>query len=168
MTLRFLVLTSALLALAACGKKPADEPADEPADTPAVAETAAPAQAASAALPRSLSADGAKVFFITPANGATVTNPVSIVFGIEGMDVVKAGNSQANSGHHHLLIDTDVPDLGLPIPADTSHVHFGDGSTVAEITLPSGEHSLQMLLGDHLHIPHNPPLVSEPITITVE
>jgi len=164
MTLRILVLTSALLALAACGKKPADEPAD----TPAIAETEAPAEAASAALPRSASADGAKVFFITPASGATVANPVSIEFGIVGMDVVKAGINQANSGHHHLLIDAEIPDLGLPIPADAHHVHFGDGSTVAEITLPSGEHSLQMLLGDYLHIPHSPPLVSEPITITVE
>ncbi len=84
------------------------------------------------------------------------------------MDVVKAGNNQPNSGHHHLLIDTDLPDLGLPIPADEHHVHFGDGSTSTQITLPPGEHKLQMLLGDHLHIPHNPPLTSAQITITVE
>jgi hypothetical protein len=119
-------------------------------------------------MPRTASAEGASVFFITPANGSTVTNPIQIEFGIEGMDVVKAGDNQPNSGHHHLLIDTDIPNLGLPIPADERHVHFGDGRTATEIVLPPGEHTLQMLLGDHLHIPHEPPLVSEAITITVE
>jgi hypothetical protein len=84
------------------------------------------------------------------------------------MDVVKAGNNQPNSGHHHLLIDTGLPDLGLPIPADEHHVHFGDGSVSTRISLPTGEHKLQMLLGDHLHIPHNPALTSAQITITVE
>jgi hypothetical protein len=84
------------------------------------------------------------------------------------MDVVKAGNNQPDSGHHHLLIDTGLPDLGLPVPADEHHVHFGDGSTDTEISLPPGEHTLQMLLGDYLHIPHQPPLVSAAITITVE
>jgi hypothetical protein len=64
-----------------------------------------------------------------PADGANVKNPIRIEFGIAGMDVVKAGDDQPNSGHHHLLIDTDLPDLGLPIPADEHHVHFGDGST---------------------------------------
>ena len=105
---------------------------------------------------------------ITPANGATVSNPIRIEFGIAGMDVVKAGVDQPHSGHHHLLIDTDLPDVGLPIPADEHHIHFGDGSTATEISLPPGDHTLQMLLGDHLHIPHNPAVVSQPITVTVE
>jgi hypothetical protein len=165
MTLRPLIIALAV-ALTACGEKPADE-------TPAPAQTTevAPAEMAATApvdLPRTMSAEGANVFFITPADEATVTNPISIEFGIAGMDVVKAGNNQPNSGHHHLLIDTDLPDLGLPIPADEHHVHFGDGSTSTQITLPPGEHKLQMLLGDHLHIPHNPPLTSAQITITVE
>jgi hypothetical protein len=165
MTLRPLIIALAV-ALTACGEKPADE-------TPAPAQTTevAPAEMTATApvnLPRTMSAEGANVFFITPADGATVTNPVSIEFGIGGMDVVKAGNNQPNSGHHHLLIDTDLPDLGLPIPADEHHVHFGDGSTSTQISLPPGEHKLQMLLGDHLHIPHNPPLTSAQITITVE
>ena len=72
------------------------------------------------------------------------------------------------TGHHHLIIDADLPDLGMPIPANDSYIHFGDGSTATEITLEPGQHTLQMLLGDHLHVPHDPPIVSEPITITVE
>ena len=84
------------------------------------------------------------------------------------MAVVPAGNHMPHSGHHHLLIDTGLPELGLPIPKDESHVHFGDGSTQTEITLEPGEHTLQLLLGDHLHIPHDPPLSSARITITVK
>lgn len=166
MTLRFPVLSIALLMLTACGQKAADEPAiaQPGTETPVSSEVAAEP----ATMPRTASADGASVFFIMPTDGTSVTNPIKIEFGIAGMDVVKAGDDQPNSGHHHLLIDTGLPDLGLPIPADEHHVHFGDGSTTTEITLPPGEHNLQMLLGDHLHIPHSPPLVSEPITITVE
>ena len=119
-------------------------------------------------MPRTASPDGASVFFISPANGDTVTSPVSIEFGIEGMSVVKAGDSQPDSGHHHLLVDTDLPDLGLPIPADEHHIHFGDGSTSTEIALEPGTHTLRMLLGDHLHIPHESPIMSDPITITVK
>lgn len=168
MTFRIPVLSATFLILAACGQKAAEEPAAAPADTgtdPAIASETA---AAPAAMPRTASAAGASVFFIMPADGATVSNPISIEFGIAGMEVVKAGDKQPDSGHHHLLIDTGLPDLGLPVPADEHHVHFGDGSTSTEISLPSGEHTLQMLLGDHLHIPHNPPLVSEQITISVE
>ena len=84
------------------------------------------------------------------------------------MTVVPAGDDTPHSGHHHLLIDTGLPEMGLPIPADANHVHFGDGRTETEIELEPGQHTLQMLLGDHLHIPHDPPLVSEQITINVE
>jgi hypothetical protein len=84
------------------------------------------------------------------------------------MAVVRAGDNAPNSGHHHLLIDTGLPDLTLPIPADANHVHFGDGSTTTERTLPPGKHTLQLLFADYLHIPHDPPVFSEPITITVE
>jgi Domain of unknown function (DUF4399) len=157
MTLRISVLSATLLLLAACGQQAAEEAA--------VTSDATPQPAA---LPRTAAAEGARVFFIMPADGDKLSNPIRIEFGIAGMDVVKAGDRQSNSGHHHLLIDTDLPDLGLPIPADEHHVHFGDGSTTTEITLPPGEHTLQMLLGDYQHIPHTPPLVSEPITITVE
>jgi hypothetical protein len=161
MTLRILILSSLLTTLIACGEKPVEE-----ATTDTQEELAAVAP--SSLLPRTAAGVDASVFFISPANGATVSNPITIEFGISGMDVVKAGDNQPNSGHHHLIIDTDLPDPTLPIPADANHVHFGDGSTKTEITLEAGEHHLQMLLGDYLHIPHDPPLVSEPITITVE
>jgi hypothetical protein len=123
---------------------------------------------APATLPRTLSPEGASVFFITPADGDTVSSPVRIEFGIDGMIVLPAGTEQAHSGHHHLLVDTALPDLRMPIPADAAHIHFGDASTSTELDLEPGEHTLQLLLGDHLHIPHDPPLVSQQIAITVE
>ena len=159
---RLLILSATFLILAACGQKPAEEPAAT--ETPVAVE----ATAETPTIPRTASAEGASVFFITPADGATVANPVKIEFGIAGMDVVKAGDNQPNSGHHHLLIDTGLPDPGLPIPADEQHIHFGDGSTSTEITLAPGTHTVQMLLGDYQHIPHNPALCSDVITITVE
>ena len=119
-------------------------------------------------MPRTASADGARVFFITPADGDTVSNPVNVEFGIEGMSIVKAGDAAPASGHHHLLIDTGLPELGLPIPADAKHIHFGDGSTATELNLEPGQHTLQLLLGDHLHIPHDPPVASPVITVTVQ
>ena len=159
---RILPVLASALALAACGEKPAEEPMAE-----AAAESAPDVQAA-AALPRTPSLEGARVFFISPADGDTVTSPVRIEFGIEGMTVAPAGDDTPHSGHHHLLIDTSLPEMGLPIPADANHVHFGDGRTETEIELDPGQHTLQMLLGDHLHIPHDPPLVSAQITINVE
>lgn len=153
------ILTMALC-LAACGERsgPAAEESSQP-------ETVAEGNAALAPTP---SPEGARVFFITPANGDAASNPIHIEFGIEGMAVVKAGDNQTDSGHHHLLIDTDLPDLGLPVPADASHVHFGDGSKSTEITLEPGEHTLRLLLADYRHIPHDPPVFSDPITVTVE
>jgi hypothetical protein len=160
------IICYALLALApllvACTS---DEPA--PTGETARAESTA-AEEAPTGLPRTASPEGARVFFISPADGETVSNPVRVVFGIEGMTVVPAGDDTMHSGHHHLLIDTDLPDPGLPIPKDDNHVHFGDGSTETEITLEPGEHTLQLMLGDHLHIPHDPPVTSEQITISVE
>ena len=162
---RFLTLSLLAFVLAACGGGTDEAPvaAEEPAAT---AEPAGTAE--TAALPRSASAEGARVFFISPQDGDTVSSPVRVVFGIEGMAVVPAGDDTQHSGHHHLLIDTGLPDLGLPIPKTDNYVHFGDGSTETEITLEPGEHTLQMLLGDHLHIPHDPPLTSERITVYVE
>lgn len=159
MKFQTLILSTLILGVGACTEKPGQEPT-------ATVEPAAPPEPVT--MQRTASAEGARVFFITPADGATVTNPIRVEFGIEGMDVVKAGVDQPHSGHHHLLIDTDLPELGLPIPADEHHVHFGDGRTATEISLAPGEHTLQMLLGDHLHIPHDPPLVSEVIRVTVE
>ena len=92
----------------------------------------------------------------------------TIEFGIEGMTVVRAGVEEAASGHHHLIIDADLPPLIAPIPASEHYIHFGDASTSTEVTLEPGRHTLQLLLGDHLHIPHDPPVTSDVITITVE
>lgn len=121
---------------------------------PAPARTAAPA--------------GALVYFLSPENGATVTSPVTIRFGLRGMGVAPAGVTTPNTGHHHLLIDVaELPPDDQPIPSDDNHRHFGLGQTEAEITLPPGQHTLQLVLGDALHIPHQPPVRSEKITITV-
>jgi len=118
--------------------------------------------------PRTASPAGAAVFFITPGDGDTVVNPVTVEFGIDGMTVVAAGVEAAQSGHHHLLVDSDLPDMGLPVPADSNHIHFGDASTSTELTLAPGKHTLQLLLADHAHVPHDPPVMSELITISVE
>jgi len=114
------------------------------------------------------SPQGASVYFISPKNGDTVRSPVTVRFGLKGMGVAPAGIELANTGHHHLIIDAPLPDLAATIPTDEHHRHFGGGQTEAEITLAPGEHTLQLVLGDYLHIPHNPPVVSEKITITVE
>jgi Domain of unknown function (DUF4399) len=118
---------------------------------------------------RTPSPAGAKVFIVSPKNGATVTNPVTVKFGIKGMTLAPAGTKDANTGHHHLLIDTDPPaDLSQPIPTVPDKVvHFGKAQTETTLTLPPGKHTLQLLLGDGNHIPHNPPVLSKKITITV-
>ncbi len=118
---------------------------------------------------RTPSPKGAKVFIISPKNGETVASPVTVKFGIKGMTLVPAGTKQENSGHHHLLIDTDPPaDMSQPLPATDKIVHFGKAQTETTVTLPPGKHTLQLLLGDQNHIPHNPPLLSRKITITVK
>lgn len=157
-----LTACGALALLGACSGESTDEPAATDAAEPAASAAPAPA------LPRSPSPEGARVFFISPADGDTVSNPVHIAFGIEGMGVAPAGTDSPHTGHHHIVIDAELPDLTLPIPATEHYVHFGDGRTETEITLEPGEHTLQMLLGDHLHIPHDPPLMSEKISVYVE
>jgi Domain of unknown function (DUF4399) len=111
---------------------------------------------------------GAKVFITEPKDGATVSSPVAVKFGIEGMDVAPAGTEKANSGHHHLIVDGTVADMKAAIPADDNHKHFGKGQTEATVELKPGEHTLQLVLGDHNHVPHNPPVVSPVIKITVK
>lgn len=129
------------------------------------AQNATPAPAA---LPRTASPAGAMEYFIAPQNGAKVTSPFTVRFGLKGMGVAPAGVTNANTGHHHLLIDTDLPPDNLPIPNDDKHRHFGAGQTEVELTLPPGQHTLQLVLGDANHIPHQPPVHSEKITITVQ
>ncbi|HXW74425.1 MAG TPA: DUF4399 domain-containing protein [Steroidobacteraceae bacterium] len=111
----------------------------------------------------------AKVYIISPKNGATVHNPVLVQFGLKGMGIAPAGVKFDNTGHHHLLIDTDAPaDLSAPLPATDKIVHFGKGQTETTLTLTPGKHTLQLLLADMNHVPHQPPVISDKITITVK
>lgn len=119
---------------------------------------------------RSPAPDGARAYIIAPADGATVSNPVTIVFGLEGMGVAPAGTERENTGHHHLLNNTDPATLDLEsgLPATDEIVHFGGGQTQVTKELPAGTHTLRLLLGDWSHVPHDPPVLSAPITITVK
>ncbi len=117
---------------------------------------------------RTPSPAGARVYFIAPADGARVSSPVVVRFGLSGMGVAPATIAFPNTGHHHLVIDSPLPAFDRPIPADAKHVHFGTGLTETTIVLPAGTHTLQLLLGDDRHVPHDPPIHSEPITITVQ
>ena len=114
--------------------------------------------------------EGAAVYFIDLEDGATVTSPVTIRFGLSGMGVAPAGTEKEHTGHHHLLIDAALEGeaLDAPVPSDENHRHFGGGQTEVSIELTPGEHTLQLVLGDWSHIPHNPPVMSEQITVTVE
>ncbi|MCY1408710.1 hypothetical protein D9M71_240380 [compost metagenome] len=126
--------------------------------TPALAET-----------PRTPAPEGASVYFIAPANGASVTGPINVRFGLKGMGVAPAGTDVPATGHHHLLVDVaELPGLDAPLPATDNIRHFGKGQTETELTLPPGQHTLQLLLGDQNHVPHQPPVLSEKITITVK
>ena len=117
---------------------------------------------------RTPSTENARVFFIKPANGELVSNPFLVEFGLTGMEIRPAGDNRSDSGHHHIIIDAELPTFDLPIPADKHHIHFGDGSSKIELTLSPSEHTLQLLFADYRHIPHNPPVFSEQITITVK
>ncbi len=114
------------------------------------------------------SPEGARVYFIEPANGSEIEGPIKVSFGLSGMGVAPAGTDKPKTGHHHLLIDTQLYDLTEGIPKDDNHIHFGGGQTETIITLPPGTHTLQLVLGDQNHIPHTPPVMSEIITITVK
>ena len=159
------VLTVAALGLAlvACGQpKPTAAPGAAPAaGAPAPAAVAAP-------LPRLPSPAGASVAILSPHDGDVVGSPVKVVFSVQGMTLAPAGDATPNSGHHHLLVDVPPPDLGQAIPKDAQHLHFGQAQTEAEITLTPGQHTLQLVFGDANHVPHNPPLLSAPLTITVQ
>lgn len=122
------------------------------------------------------SAKGAKVYFVNLKDGATVTSPFKVIFGLSGMGVAPAGTDKANTGHHHILIDR--PPLGkgkdgagefaTNLPSDANHKHFGKGQTETMLTLPPGKHTLQLVLGDMNHIPHKDPVTSQVISITVK
>ena len=113
---------------------------------------------------------GAEVYFIAPQNGAKLHSPVTIKFGLKGMGIAPAGIKFDNTGHHHLLIDTDLSELKLdaPMPATDKIVHFGKGQTETTQTLTPGKHTLQLIFADYLHQSFDPPLTSKKITITVD
>ncbi len=134
----------------------------------ALAAIALTAMLSATAFAQSPGPDGAKVYFITPVNGAEVSSPLVVQFGLSGMGVAPAGVENEKTGHHHLIINTKLENYAEPIPADDNHKHFGGGQTEATIELPPGEHRLQLIVGDHNHIPHAPPIESEVIVITVK
>jgi len=149
--------------LVACGQQ-------EPAAPAAAPPAAAPAASAAPAAPtRKPAPAGAMAYIIEPADGARVSSPVRVVFGLKGFGVAPAGVERNDAGHHHLLVDAGMPaNLALPIPNDEQHRHFGGGQTEVELMLPAGRHTLQMVVGDHLHIPHDPPIASTVVTIEVQ
>ena len=108
-----------------------------------------------------------KVYFINLQNGDVLKSPFLVQFGLSGKGVAPAGVEVPNTGHHHLLINIDELDFKMPIPSSKQHLHFGMGQTETTLDLPAGKHKLQLVLGDKYHIPHNPPLVSEVIEVTV-
>ncbi len=112
--------------------------------------------------------EGARLYLISPADGETVHSPVRVRFGTQGIGVAPAGIEAAGTGHHHLIVDGELPPMDQPIPANETYRHFDGGQTETTIELSPGEHTLQLLMGDHLHVPHRPVVASPPITILVK
>ena len=149
-----------MLFRSSCGQAPSP---------PAAAPTTAAPPAAAATFTRKAAPAGAEAYIIEPADGTTVINPVRVVFGLKGIGVAPAGTDRPDAGHHHLLIDTGLPaDLGMPVPNDETHKHFGGGQTETTLMLTPGKHTLQLLLGDHLHVPFDPPIASGVVTVEVQ
>jgi hypothetical protein len=119
-------------------------------------------------LARTPSPADAKVYIISPKDGATVHGPVTVRFGLSGMGVAPAGTVAEGTGHHHLIIDAPLPAMDQPLPKDDTHLHFGKGQTETVLTLKPGRHTLQLVLADGNHLPHDPPVTSEKITIRVK
>jgi len=129
----------------------------------------AAALASAMAMAREPSPPGAEVYIVSPKDGAKVKSPVTVVFGLKGMGIAPAGIKFDNTGHHHLIIDGEAPaDLTQPLAANEKSLHFGKGQTETSLTLAPGKHTLLLVLGDSLHVPHDPAVISKKITITVE
>lgn len=129
---------------------------------------------ASPAAAQMMAPEGTEVYFVNLSDGETVSSPVKVVFGLSGMGVAPAGTEKENTGHHHILIDRpplgegEAGELTYGLPADENHKHFGGGQTETMLDLAPGTHTLQLVLGDLNHVPFDPPVASEVITITVE
>ena len=158
-----LLLSAAVLA-AGCAKK--EEPAAAPAAEPAAVQ-AEPA-AAAPATPSPEAPAGAKVFFVDLKDGAEVSSPLLVKFGIEGIDIAPAGDETPGTGHHHLIIDAELSPPDAPVPANEHYIHFGKGQTETTLTLTPGPHTLQLAFANYLHVPFNPPLASDKITVIVK
>ncbi len=119
---------------------------------------------------RTAPAAGAEVYIIAPSNGAKIHGPVTVRFGLKGMGIAPAGAKFDNTGHHHLLIDTDLSGVKLdaPLPASDKIVHFGKGQTETTLTLAPGKHTLELLFADSTHMSFDPALHSKKISITVD
>ena len=117
---------------------------------------------------RTDSPKGSSVYIISPSHGEIVSSPLTVRFGLKGMGVAPAGTAKAKTGHHHLLIDKSLSSMDKGIPKDKHHKHYGGGQTEATVELSPGRHTLQLMLGDKGHVPHNPPVMSQTITIFVK
>jgi hypothetical protein len=135
---------------------------------PAAALVFGIAALAVAQVKRTPSPAGAEVYFIAPKDGETVAGPVTVRFGLKGMGIAPAGIAFDGAGHHHLIVDATTPPLDAPVPADANHLHFGKGQTETTVQLKPGKHTLQLIVGDQLHVPHDPAIVSKVITVTVK
>lgn len=120
-----------------------------------------------AAAGRSPAPEGASLYFIQPNHGEVVTSPVTVTFGLKGMGVAPSGVAKKGTGHHHLVVDAELPPMDKPIPSSKHYHHFGGGQTQTTLELPPGKHTLQLVLGDANHVPHKPAVVSKRITIEV-
>jgi hypothetical protein len=154
----YLLVLASLFIVAACNQNnenPQISVAEEvPTSAPMIKRNKAP--------------ENADVYFISPTANAMVTSPVEVKFGVKNMEIVPSGQNSPLTGHHHIIINANLPNMNFPIPANENYVHFGDGSTETVLNLSQGEHTLQLILGDYLHVPHSPPVYSEQITITVK
>lgn len=147
-----------------------DEPsvAQDHAIPSAPAESSVPATPATPTVQRLAAPHDAYVYIGWPNDGEVIrSSRVKVWFGARNFGVAPAGTDVPNTGHHHLLIDTALPTMDEPIPSDKHHVHFGRGQTETQLDLPPGTHTLQLLMGDARHIPHDPPVLSKRITIRV-
>ncbi|MEZ0225024.1 MAG: DUF4399 domain-containing protein [Alphaproteobacteria bacterium] len=158
MTGKLMVLTALMLTVALM-------PVLSLAEEDTGAKRAAPAAEAEA-----VPAPAPAAFFIDLKDGDTVASPLKVKFGVNSLEIAPAGTDKPNTGHYHLLIDTELTDeeKKFAIPADDKHIHYGKGQTEAEITLSSGKHTLQIVMGDGGHMLHNPPVMSDKITVTVK
>ena len=120
--------------------------------------------------PRTASPAGAQSYIISPLDGDVVGESFTVRFGLRGMGIAPAGIPMENTGHHHILVDLDeLPPMTIPLrPTDNQVIHFGGGQTETVLSLPPGEHTLQLILGDASHVPHDPPVISKKITVTVK